>query len=459
MTDNVLNIKRVYSRYFEIIDEFFGSIKHHLKDHEESHIDLGVQIGNYPLISDLILDAIDDLDIEIEKFWNENEHGIFDFIKKQNTLKCIYSGDITPVLLENFVKKAALYVDTIIIADPILNMSRFQKAMTLDRKYYLNKLVRHVFNVWKLRDLMLADAETNILLILPINIYLINAKNRDTLLERANGGFSKYISDIYGPELSKAEECLSFLEGFSSGATLYSKIKNHGILPNAFKEKKGFYDFLSDLGNAWVHTEFGGKPPGWNFAHYIRSQFIRVQEHKLFCEILTAEPIYDNELAWFFLNYEIGGLDMDASIANALQKEQFEWITKVPISALKVLREKNRLDYMRSVLRTGITSRSDSDLSQVAEQLERNLSDAFKRQKSELKSLKDEVRDITAKEIPITSGGFLAGFIPYLGNIVSIITAGRDVKNLIQRRQEVKQEIGDKENDFINLLIKAHDEK
>ena len=59
---NKSNVQEIYKKYFDIIDSFFGSIKHYLGDEEDSHIDLGIYIANYPLISDLILDAIEDID-------------------------------------------------------------------------------------------------------------------------------------------------------------------------------------------------------------------------------------------------------------------------------------------------------------------------------------------------------------------------------------------------------------
>ena len=141
------SIQNIYSKYFEIIDSYFGAIKRYLGDEDESHINLGSYISRYPLISDLILDSLSDLEEDIYNYWKENSKSILNFIKKQNTLKCVYSGDITPVSLENFVKKTALYVDSIIIPDPIYNLTLIQKQIVFEYKYYLNKIIRHVFNV------------------------------------------------------------------------------------------------------------------------------------------------------------------------------------------------------------------------------------------------------------------------------------------------------------------------
>ena len=152
-------IQKIYKNYFDIIESYFGSIKHYLGDSQDSHIDLGIHMANYPLISDLILDSIHDLDTAVFKFWDENARILFDYTREQSALKCLYSGDITPVVLENFVKKSALYIDTVVIPDPIFNLSLFPKELYVNKKYFLAKLIRHVFNIWKLKDLLLADSK------------------------------------------------------------------------------------------------------------------------------------------------------------------------------------------------------------------------------------------------------------------------------------------------------------
>ena len=292
-------IKQIYSNYFDIIDSFFGSIKRYLGDDEDSHIDLGIQIASYPLISDLIIDALGDLDEEIQHFWNENAKAVIDYIKKQKTLKCLYSGDITPVILENFVKKSGLYVDSIIIADPIYNLSIFQKELVIDSKYYLNKLIRHVFNIWKLKDLVLANSRDNILFVLPINLYLVKEEDRNSLIDTANNNFSEYINEVTGQKLTNSKDSLAYLEGLRSTEEITRQIKNPQILPSVFQKTSSLNKFLSDFGGTGKYSQFGDKSVGWNFGLYIQSQCIRVQEHKYFCDKLVAEPIYDYECVVF----------------------------------------------------------------------------------------------------------------------------------------------------------------
>ena len=459
---NRQSIKLVYKNYFQIIESYFGSIKHYLGNDKESHIDLGIHIANYPLISDLIYDAIYDIDIEIEKFWTDNAKSVFDYIESSDTLKCLYSGEISPVILEDFVKKSCLYVDSVIIPDPIFNLSIFQKQIILNKKYYLNKLIRHVFNVWKLGDLIMSESEDSILYILPINLNLIKENDRNLLIAEADKQLTKYVSELTDHIFPDYREAMIFLEKIQTCDAVFQNIQKPGLLPIELQKSENFVKFLVDFSEVNNFTEFQNKTKGWNFGLYLKSQFIRVQEHKLFCNRLGAEPIYDYELPWFFFNYEIGCGGLDDAIINALQKEKFNWITQVPLSALRILRNENKLDYMRNLLRKSITdlkAKKDNNLLNVGQQIEINFKEAFKRQSEEIESLQKEVSKIMKKDIPITTGGFIAAYIPGLSNVISVASAGRDIKNLLEKRAATIQQIVSLKSNIINLLMKSHDNK
>jgi hypothetical protein len=278
-------IQKIYKNYFGIIDSYFGSIKHYLGDDEDSHIELGIHMANYPLISDLILDAIDDLDSEIFKFWNENAKSIFDYTRNQNVLKCLYSGDITPVVLENFVKKSSLYIDTVVIPDPIFNLSLVPKHLYVNKKYFLAKLIRHIFNIWKLKDLLLADSKEDIIIILPISLQTIGKKKKDSLIGKAKHEYIDYVNRITLNNFKNIEETSTFLDTINTSQDLFSNLNETKLLPSVFQSINSLDMFLEDFTEQKIKEPFCKKSIGWNFRLYLQSQFIRVQEHKYFCEI------------------------------------------------------------------------------------------------------------------------------------------------------------------------------
>ncbi len=288
----------------------------------------------------------------------------------------------------------------------------------------------------------------------------INSKEKNVLKDKAFDNFTDYINKIFNENLTSNEDVFEFMGKKETAEDVFACIKNIDILPNCYKSVKGIDKKMSDFLDTGKYTKHEIKSIGEGLGTYFFSQFIRVQEHKYYCNKFIAEPIYDHDAAWFFFNYEIGGMDMDAAIANSLQKEKFEWISNVPLKALKILREEDKLEYMRSLLRKGITdlkTKNDKDLLDTANQLDKNFKEAFKQQTGEIKELEKQIEKIVKIEAPIATGGFLAGFIPVLGNVVSIASFGKEAKDLYAEHEQKKQEKIKKENNFINLLMKSYD--
>lgn len=456
--DQDKDFKKIFEEYFRIIDSFLGSIKHYLGRDESAHIWLGERIAHYPFISDLVLDAIDDVGDAISSFWNQNSAFVKAHIQQQTGLKCFYSGDISPLSLEDFVKRTGLYVDTIIIPDPFFNISVVMKPAIRKRKFYLEKLIRHVFNVWRMKDLILADTKYKILVLYPASIALISKEKRESLVTAAELKFVTYMGNLFEREFSGTEELKQFLMNINRGDELSRKIKRPAILPNQFKSPENLEKNMKRM--ATIRQSFTGtkfSSVGESFFFYIDSQFVRVEEHKYYCNGFQAEPIYDYELPWFFLNYDMGGQDIDAAIMNALQREQFVWIGNVPLSAIKVLREQDKMEYMRSVLRNGIlsiTTKKDQNLSLVINQLQDNFQEAFRKQKLEQELLQSEVQKILKKKIPLTIIGFLVGFIPYVGNFITLPFAA---KELFGSYKETKEKLCLEQKSPVNLLMCSYE--
>lgn len=445
----------IYEEYFDIIESYFGCVKKYLGTEEDSHIDLGIEIANYPLVSDLVFDSLFGLGEDISDFWMRNAKELYAYIQSMDKLKCLYSGDITPYYLEHFIKKSALYIDIVIVPDPIFNLTRSGLVDYMDKYYYLSKLVQHVFNIWKLHRILKNDT-VDILFVMPISLEAVGRSKCEELFQNAERTYVDFFAKATNSSIVPSEQITALLSSVDSIEELILTFKHSTMLPlnlrNPGSLENFFHSFLRGLSSSDDQTL------GRHFDNYLRSQFIRVQEHRHFCTMTTAEPIYDYEVPWHFFTLVMGGPGIDGGIASALQTEKFQWISNVPIEALVVFREEEDLRYMRSILRKGITdlkAKSDSDLSIVSRQLQENLQEAFNQQNSEIQSLTDKVKTITKKEIPITTSGYLAGFIPWLNNVISILFAGRNVNQLLNEKNEIENNLEKEYSSFINLLLRT----
>lgn len=462
---NVSNdkISKIYGDYFDLIDSYFGSIKKHLQKGKYSHEQLGKEISSYPFVSDLVLDAIDDIGEDIHKFWKHARREVTTYLNQAKSLKCLYSGDLSPVDIENFVKRSGLYVDTVIIPDPLMNIATFMKPAFADKKLYLDKLIRHVFNIVKLKELMLASTKEKIVLLYPTNIQTLDTKSEQQILCDAESGYLKYFEELIGKKFNSRDEVITFIKNYETTRDFFKKIKNISMIPNTINTPVSFEEKMGEMFN--LNRKFNiPKYKNLNeaFCVYVISQFLRVQEHKYYCRLLVAEPIYDYELPWSFLNYDLGGQDIDPAILNALQTKNFEWIGNIPFEALRVLREEGQMEYMRSVLRNGITSmqsKTDKDLSKTIKQLQENIREAFNKQKSESASLKKLVGNILKRDIPIEVGTFLVGLIPFYGNYLTLPAVAKSLYDKYQKMQATKKALVNNEKNAINLLLKSYDTK
>jgi|GEM_PF-997389 len=455
-------ISKIYSDYFDLIDSYFGSIKKYLSPGKYGHEQLGREISSYPFVSDLVLDAVDDIGEDIHQFWGKVHDVIRTYLIQQESLKCLYSGDLSPVDIENFVKRSGLYVDTVIIPDPLLNIATFMKPAFADKKLYLDKLIRHVFNIVRLRDLILASANEKIVLLYPTNLQTLDEKTEAKILTDAESEYLKYVNELIGHKFTTKFEVIEHFKTYDTVADLFKTIRNVNVLPTAINTPHAFEVKMRGMFD--ISRKFS-VPKHKNvteaFATYALGQFARVQEHKLYCNLLVAEPIYDYELPWSFLNYDLGGQDIDPAIVNALQTSGFNWIGNVPLEALKILREEGQMDYMRAILRKGITSmqsRTDKDMTKTIAQLQENIREAFNQQKSETASLKKHVGNILKKDIPIEVGAFLVGFIPYIGNYLTLPAVAKSLYDKVQTIQATRKKLQASEKGAISLLLKSYGE-
>lgn len=454
-------VKTIYTEYFQMIDSYFGGIAHHLGGSEDSHFDLGYDLSEYPLIADLMVDSIYDLQESIFSFWEKNREIVFKHIENIDKLKCLYSGSITPRILERFIKKTSLYVDTTIIADPILNIVEMKHKIITDKNYYLKVLITNVFNIWRLKDFILSGIDADILYILPINIFLLEQNKIDYMYKEAQEKFLKYYNSIFNNKATSEPDAIEMATRFVTPKEIITEFSDLNLMPTVFKNENTLGEFLEGFQTSRKSLALPNKSAGFDFALYLKSQFIRTQEHKYFCTLLSAEPIYDNDLPWFFFNLGITGIGIDGGIINSLHQDRLNWISKIPIEALKVLRMENKMDYMRNVLRTSITDikvNKDKDLLKISEMVEKNITEAFKRQDAEIKSLEKQVKEITKKEIPIVVTGSILGFIPYIGSAISLALSGRDVTKLLSEKKELDTQINEKQSNIINILLKSKEE-
>lgn len=457
-----VKIHKIYEGYFGIIDSYFGGIKHHLNLKDQfPHIKLAERIAGYDFVADLILDATSDLKDTIEEYWAKNAPIVKQHLSESEGLKCIYSGDISPIDLEKFLKRTVLYIDTIILPDPITNLSIGLDQAVIDKRFYLKALVRHIFNVWRIKELVINSYEFQPLVIYPISFFGLEEKILNDLILKARNDYQEYNSQLFGIS-TDPDQLEDLFKKHPSAEDLYSQIKNPGLLPLRFRNENKFVNefrgsFLEFKRKAL--PEIRNQTEAQSFAFYVDYQMKRTREQELFSNHFRAEPISDNEASWSFNNYVIGGGGIDSAILNSLQRNEFDWIGNVPISALGALRERGELEYMRNALRKGIhdiKTKDDTDLESTVKQLQDNMNEMFACQKAEVARLQEEVKSISEEDVPIEIGANLIGLLGWFGTAFGVVNSYLSIKDKLE---EAKAKEIDLKLSPINFFIDAYEGK
>jgi hypothetical protein len=454
-------LKAIYEEYFQIIDSYFGAIKHHLNLKDDfPHIKMANRIAGYDFVADLLIDTTKDLDIEIKEFWKRNAATVQQYLEESTGLKCLYSGDISPIDLERFLKRSVLYIDTLILPDPITNLSYGFSDVFVDKRFYLKAQIRHIFNVWRISELMLNTYDFQPLVIYPVTFKAMDQNLFDALKNQADFDYIKYSSQLFNVS-EDPKEIEHLLKANPTAQELFEIIPDKDLLPLRFRSQE---KFVNEFGigtrdfKRKMRSEIGNTSDAESFGNYIGYQTLRAREQEYFSKIFSAEPISDNEASWSFNNYTIGGVGIDSAILNSLQKNEFNWLGNVPLGALGALRERGELDYMRNALRKGIhdiKTKDDKDLENTVKQLQENMQEMFACQKAETERIQDEVKAIVEEDVPIEIGANLIGLLGPVGAAFGAVKSFFDIKG---KYKKAKQEETELKISPINLFIDAYEE-
>jgi hypothetical protein len=79
--------------------------------------------------------------------------------------KAVSGGDLFPSYTANIASATALYIDTIVLSDPLWNNRQVFASAPKERQTYF--LVKHALNAWQYRDLALAELGKPIVVLAP----------------------------------------------------------------------------------------------------------------------------------------------------------------------------------------------------------------------------------------------------------------------------------------------------
>ncbi|WP_019637335.1 hypothetical protein [Paenibacillus fonticola] len=439
--------------YFEIIEDYFKGIY-------QPGVDKFFQaekIGFFQTAAQTILASLDDLEEDLTEFWKKNKSKVIELTSKTDFFKVIYCGSPSPLDGVDFIKRTALYIDSLLIEDPLSFLLRTKQVATDNA--YLNQLIKHSFNLLDLKRLFFGDGNIPLLIIFPSLIDDEEKKKVRGVIEKSG---DEYFRLLFERDFLDTEDIFDYLSEMKDVDQLLTTIKEPSILfPDILDKKERLIEMYEDIRESWQYKDFS---LGSSLGYKIYGQFLNLgtqvfQAHELSSQISFDKKEYWNLYKWDINQAQGMNPDLDSTILNAVQLEEFRWLENLDIDKINLVRNQEELSNIRSVIRKNINITVNGvNEEKVKEQAMKNMEKALIEHSKRL----DDYTEKLKKKIPIDTLAVVVGTMTSIPASLSLLPVAGAISTIygiydyfINTRQTIlgKKQI---QNSLMGVLFDAN---
>lgn len=479
-------LRKAYEKYFEILEDYFELHYKQMMDKKEDLTRAIYRASSFydeksaESVCNTLFQEMKGID------WN----AVHKTIQQVKGTKALFRSPFLPT--ENLVKRASLYADTVIFSGLLPHITEFQEiylkadsygsqAAISPPKLRLSLAMHFGLQILHLKDFLLTDLDIPIVAIVsPLMIYDDNLVEKYCDINTRDA--LRLSSFVFGKKLSSHEEYEKYVRRQKNMKTLIKRIKKpeffESYLPDkALEENLSKAIELEKSVHSHVHRD-ETELLVWVVTHFLWRKLGGSTNQLIDCSILDAEPTVSEIDEWRLLKWRfendceifskesgsVTSLD-DLMILSALQMDNFRWLGNVPLHGIIKMREEGDLQDMREILSReirNIKTVSDKDFVKVGTQVKYNLEEAFRRHRTQVKSLDEKFRkrykfDV-ASLLVTGSLGAVSTLYPPLAMLTALIGGGSmiNVVNDVLEKRSRRVELQKKP---IGLLFQAYEDR
>lgn len=216
-------LRESQEQYFQILEQFFGNAFAEMKKHKLTPPDLAKDMASRPKIVEAFAAEAKEFAAGIKEFWEFYGPVVEAHLQDMRSLKSVFGGDIFPSYTENIASSVGLYVDTLVLPDPLLRTTNFSGY--LKPKQVLAFTVKHALNALQYKELALADVDPPIVVIAPDPLYVENSYG-PVLQLAGEADLLAHSSRLFGHDFANFQELTDFLEKFPDPGALIASLSD-----------------------------------------------------------------------------------------------------------------------------------------------------------------------------------------------------------------------------------------
>jgi hypothetical protein len=117
-------LRQVQSEYFDILETTFGNLFSEAKRHGVSAQQISDDVSARPSLVNAFGADVDEFAAALEEFWTRYGPVVEAHLGDLKSLKSVFGGDIFPSYTSNIACSVGLYMDTVVLPDPLLVSSQ-----------------------------------------------------------------------------------------------------------------------------------------------------------------------------------------------------------------------------------------------------------------------------------------------------------------------------------------------
>jgi hypothetical protein len=455
-----ISLQEVQSRYFEILDQNFGSLYSGMKRRGLNPQNVANSLATQDEAVNAFMSDLDDFTAGLADFWDFHGPIVELHLRERHTLKTVFGGDVFPSYTSNIACSVGLYSDTIVLPDPLHRLTTYKAVM--QPKGLFRLAIKHALNVMSYRDLALAELDVPIVVVSPD--YIADATYRSVMQNAAQADLLRHFSAIFGIRFSSQAELDEFLKVFSDFDSLLKRANEpsrilfdaESIAPLSEQFRSYKEDFLKG--------DEAASKPGYVLKHMVLGRLLVANDAAQRAVQFSGNPLIDAPTSWRYFQWKneyherVSRAEPDArrdvliSKALSLDGGEQRMLSGIPPESLIELRKNGALGELRDLICRGVEdvdAASESDLASVAAHVIENIDNAFAEHAKQLQNLTTSRLKFYGSDVSrwITVGGLsiAAAAIPEL-RWLAILGAGGAVlgaskpEELLARHRELNSE-------------------
>jgi hypothetical protein len=386
-----LPLRDVQGRYFDILDRNFGKAFERMREQGATPQQVADAVASKPLAVDAFNSEVEELASGFANFWEFHGPIVEAHLNDLKSLKSVFGGDVFPSYISNVACSVGLYMDTIVLPDPLSSLLALRAAMSPKELFRL--VIKHALNALGCRELVLAEVNPPIVVIASDRFGLDKGYS---VAVKVAGDVDALIhaGRIFGRSFESVEELIDFVDQLGDALHVVGKM----VEPTRLIFDGEWTEPLPDQLVRYAAMRTVGAEKGFGGALYrsIAGRMMMANNSLLGSSLVGGSPYIDAPASWKYLQWKYeydaaAGLEPESTshtlIAKALESSL---LTGLPPETLIELRQKGAASELREMIGKGIreiSAASNADVSGVSEAVIANIDGAFAAHSQRLRAL------------------------------------------------------------------------